>query len=107
MLTQRVNDLENQNNAYAEQVERQQEQMEELEREWTAKNLQLQNSIDTFQQRSQQTEVEEDRRAKQLRQDYKQLKKDYDSLNKKLEKTEDYLRVSKELSTNLQKEKCA
>jgi len=48
LLTQRVNDLENQNNAYAEQVERQQEQMEELEREWTAKNLQLQNSIDTF-----------------------------------------------------------
>lgn len=71
------------------------------------RNLELQNKIDTLTQASRHEEAEDNKRMQAIRKERNELKKEKDSLARRLEKAEEYLRISKELSSNLQMEKYA
>lgn len=105
LLVARVEELERQNRTLSEHGERERSAYESAERAWTEKNLALQQQLDALSATKAADEEEEQKRLKSVRHERNQLKKEHEAMAKKLERVEEYLRISKELSNALQREK--
>jgi len=101
----RIEELERENQRLQEILDGKDEEIQRIEQSWTTKNEELLKSITNLQEKIAQNEAEEMDKLRALKSEREKLAKENQALTKKLERSEGYLEVSKELANNLQQEK--